>query len=189
LGEDGLTAHQIAESLGIKAKHVHEKLRRNEWQHKKVPNWRVAVYTAANDSNGLGIESFALNTRAAKAFVARWANEIGDAYLDFLFECERLALEEVPRLRAEIESIKARHSRPRTWLVSKVEESVLDGFPLVPVLRSVEESTLTPAELQAAKNEHVIRTINGIIKKHVAPAKPEDKLAMAILMMKELINP
>lgn len=98
LGEEGLTATQIAQSLCVDLKHVHEKLKRNNWKSKGMNEWRTVVFTTHQSYEDVTgrivtkkITTYLLNTNAAKAFVARYANEIGDAYLQFLFDCEAAA--------------------------------------------------------------------------------------------------
>ena len=93
-GMEGLTAHEIAKSLRIPAKFVLQKLQRGKWHNSQ--KWLAAVYTTSNDSNGTKVTGFALSTRAAKAFVARWGSDIGDAYLDYLFDCEEVVERSVP---------------------------------------------------------------------------------------------
>ncbi len=88
LGEDGLTAEEIAISLKAPLSEVHRKISRGKWKSEDVQDWRVMAYNISNDSNGLPVTSFLLNVRAAKAFVARYVSKIGDAYLNFLFDCE-----------------------------------------------------------------------------------------------------
>ena len=103
-GELGLTAHDIAKSLDVRTKEVLRKLRRNEWA--KSPNWLVESYDSKNNNNGLRYTHFALNTRAAKAFVARWNNETGAAYLDWLFDCETVVVEKIPKLLEQNTKLK-----------------------------------------------------------------------------------
>lgn len=102
LGEEGLTAHEIAKSLGVPAKHVLEKLRRGDWVSHNLPIFKQAVYTAKNENNRL-VKTFALNKAAAKLFVARWVGTIGDSYSAFLFECELVATQLLPEVVKQLE--------------------------------------------------------------------------------------
>jgi hypothetical protein len=92
LGEEGLTAKEIAISLKVRSNNVRRRIERTFIEHCKLSHsWRVAQFCAANDSNDLPISEYAMNTDAAKAFIATYRNEIGVAYLEYLFNCERFA--------------------------------------------------------------------------------------------------
>lgn len=144
LGEFGLTAAEIAQSLGVSLNDVHQKLRRIT-KTKVVQHWLWAAFTVVHEINGLPYETYALNTEYAKVFVARWENEIGDAYLKFLFQCERLVLEEVPKLRAElteatreIKSLRRSRQKARgklgeyAWIVAGFDANGRTIFKQVP---------------------------------------------------------
>jgi hypothetical protein len=107
LGEEGLTAKDIADSLGVELKSVHKKIKRSWLTNDKSALFKAVPFDSVNDSNGLSFETYALDTVSAKAFVARWKNAVGDSYLGFLFGCERVAMQELPRLQAELETAKA----------------------------------------------------------------------------------
>jgi hypothetical protein len=144
LGEEGLTAHEIAASLGVDAATVHRKLRRNP-DALDVQQWRVMTYVISNDSNGLETETFALNTRAAKAFVAKYDNPRGRAYLDFLFDCEAAVLQLKPRIEA-------------------LQEELSRKEQLIQKLRKDAGKTALPSKRKQFWDEHelVARTEKGI---------------------------
>lgn len=109
LDEEGLTAQEIAISLGVEVFQVNQKLRREKNNVQVIQDWRVIAYTMLNENNGLQIECFALNTLAAKAFVARWSNRKGDAYLNYLFSCEKkseIADKLIPKMLNEISDLR-----------------------------------------------------------------------------------
>jgi len=85
LGCDGLTAEEIALSLNTNVKHVRQKLR--EGQNETLKSLKSAVSTLKN-INGVEYEEFFLSTAAAKFFVARYENEMGNAYLAYLLSLE-----------------------------------------------------------------------------------------------------
>jgi len=88
-GELGLTLHEIAKSLQVQFKNAKQKLDRMIKDNRIVG---VAAYTAANDSNGLEVVSYILPITEAKFFVAKYDNEIGDAYTRFLIQCESVLM-------------------------------------------------------------------------------------------------
>lgn len=95
LGEDGLTAEEIAISLQVPLNAIHKKLSRGKWLSGEIKDWRITTYVFQQEIQEVAghvykkeTKSFLLNVRAAKAFVARYASKIGDAYLNFLFDCE-----------------------------------------------------------------------------------------------------
>lgn len=86
LGEEGLTAVDIANSLGIAAKEIREKLQRGEWC--TSPELFPRAY-AARSSKGHKYQEYALTTTAAKVFIARYSNEVSDKYLLHLIALEQ----------------------------------------------------------------------------------------------------
>jgi hypothetical protein len=102
LGEDGLSVAEIAISLKAKPKNIRQKIQRTFLNHCKLSSqWHIAEFSAANEINGLEFQEYVLNTRAAKVFIATYRNEIGASYLDFLFDCEKVATELMPKLIAD----------------------------------------------------------------------------------------
>lgn len=94
-GEIGYTAHQIAEGLGVPVKKIHEKIKRGKYANH--PRLLAIPYTTLNNNNGLTFESYIFNIDAAKAFVARWVNHVGDGFLLHLINCEKQLIEEVKK--------------------------------------------------------------------------------------------
>jgi hypothetical protein len=112
LGEEGLTARDISESLGLDIDSIHQKLKRDQWYSKEIEEWKVTAYVVIEDIKGLDagireMQTFALNTRAAKVFVTRWNNRISDQYLNFLFDCEHIATEITPKLIEQVRQLQA----------------------------------------------------------------------------------
>ena len=130
LGEEGLTAHEIAASLGVSPERVREKLNRGwaEKAHKHSKSFNIAN-AMKNNINGLEVSEFCLNTRAAKAFVAQYQSERGFGYLNFLFDCEAIVMEKLPKLQAEIEALKLSLGRAIKPLEKKASKK---GYILVP---------------------------------------------------------
>jgi hypothetical protein len=101
-GELGLTVEQIAASLQAEPRNVRMKTR-NQFDRLISLGFHAAKVTAANSVNGLAFESFILGVDAAKFIVARYENEIGDAFLSYLVRLESKVSEHVnsPALTAE----------------------------------------------------------------------------------------
>lgn len=183
LGEEGLYAHEIAKALGGELKRVHEKLKRGKWHSGVVQEWRVVVYTSSNDSNGLPIESYALNTAAAKAFVARWESNIGDAYLNFLFHCEA----EIPQLKERVKWLEGDvaalaanqkrvpnptgKKRPKRIKVPYFHVSVMGGFIIKMQPRAKDECEPWQWEIGLIPwCVHVMQTLEAKIDKSINEA-------------------
>ena len=172
-GESGLTAHEIARSLGVEPKVVLKKLRRDKWLNS--PKWWAVPYVTSNSSNGTKATGFALNTRAAKAFVARWASDLGDAYLDYLFDCEEVVERSVPKMATEIAKLRSQIdalTTPQTrcvkgtgvveFIKSVVTRRTIFGEPesFVTTAKKVRRE-LTPDEVDAYKVQHCARVMRG----------------------------
>lgn len=84
LGCDGLTAEEIATSLGADVDVVRRKLReRGEYVILVDLGVKLSVGRIYNN-NGVEFEEFFLSTEAAKLFVARYQNEVRDGFLKSL---------------------------------------------------------------------------------------------------------
>jgi hypothetical protein len=179
LGEEGLTAKDIAESLGVPLDHVHRKIKRG-WLDDKSLIFKATSFDALNENNGLQFKTYALDTMSAKAFVARWKNAIGDSYLSFLFGCERLVMEERPlllnrikeleesqRLILESESMKRERSERRkgfitTYLTAPLFSAFDDALGLMPKTISMPRSLLTTAEIATNERIHCSNRLRGV---------------------------
>lgn len=115
LGCDGLTAEEIATSLGTQVKHVRQKLR-------DYPNGTLtslkSVSADLKNINGVEYEEFFLSTAAAKFFVARYENDIGDGYLEYLIRLD-MAVEKKCR---EYELAYIEKAKKTLVLESKLKE-------------------------------------------------------------------
>jgi Rha family phage regulatory protein len=104
------------------------------------------------------------------------------------------ALGSVSKLREELarkEDVILRlqgkkEKRERRWLVPS-NEPTLDGFPPSTVMRPRAERDLSPEQLRQAKTTHVVKTLNGIVKNHIMPAKNEEKIEMVLALLRELM--
>lgn len=85
LGCDGLTAEEIAVSLNTRVNEVRRKLK--DEKNETLKSLKVEITTLKN-INGVEYEEFYLSTAAAKFFVARYENDIGDGYLEYLIRLD-----------------------------------------------------------------------------------------------------
>jgi hypothetical protein len=129
LGEEGLTAKDIADSLGVTLDVVHRKIKRG-WSDDNTAIFKATPYGALNETNGLQFDTYAFDTVSAKAFIARWKNERGDSYLQFLFGCEKAVMEEMPKL---LNRIKELEHKELMALPSPKKQHHLKNTSLVPV--------------------------------------------------------
>lgn len=94
LGEEGLTLHEVAQSLQIQFKHAKEALEKNINDYSLV---EISAYVDKGPIRGtVEVSSYALTTDDAKFFVAKYNNEIGKSYLRYLLQCEK-AVEAIAR--------------------------------------------------------------------------------------------
>ena len=92
-GEFGLTVNDIATSLGIKTKHVREKLeQRGLLDRIKSCDFNVVAFATSLPHGGNGAmkegTDYVLDLNAAKWFVGKYNNEAGDKYLAYLVKHE-----------------------------------------------------------------------------------------------------
>jgi hypothetical protein len=173
LGEEGLTAHEVAQSLGVEPEIVRRKLRRGWFETAKLLKSFIMTKVKKSNINGLEFDEFFFNTRAAKAFVGQYQNEIGLSYLEFLFGCETVVLEQVPRLKAEIERQAAEINRillpsPRKLkmqnmvAVEQVSRDLFDNEICSWIYKSIHE--VTESELLRAKQKKIEESMGGLVK-------------------------
>ena len=198
LGEDGLTAYEIAQSLDIEVKHVHEKLKRSAWKSATSWNDCIVAYTIEQEIQEVtghtykrGVETYALSIRAAKAFIARWENNLGDGYLDFLFDCEQAATEILPKIIAENEALKsslARATKPLQIKASKkgcllVPEFMPNIFGQLELIFKWKKKTdISEKEQQLAREKKITESLLGLT---TALKDVQDKLAAHELKEKQ----
>lgn len=92
-GEMGLTLHDIALSLGARFSDAKKKLNeRGLIERMQVLGFTTVAFAATIDSGTYverEIDSYVFDVNAAKFFVAKYNNEIGDAYLAYLIKQEK----------------------------------------------------------------------------------------------------
>jgi hypothetical protein len=102
-GEVGLTLHEIAKSLQVNYADARKKLER------MIESNRIKSsqeYASFNDFTKLETRCYALPITEAKFFVAKYNNEIGDAYTRFLIACEGEVIRRVSKLHPADEFAK-----------------------------------------------------------------------------------
>jgi hypothetical protein len=181
LGEEGLTAHEIAQSLGVEIADVLRKIKRNKWNSGIINNFNVMSYGYTNPINNRNVVSYYLNTNAAKVFVARWSNKIGDGYLMFLFRCEEVVKKVVPEILKALEETKERLKameqealRNKRKIKSGAKSGMImsptyfrDGiFELLQIKWEMKQKeTLDELSLLKAKMRHSQKTSKGLAEK------------------------
>jgi hypothetical protein len=163
-GEPGLTAADIAESLGVEAKAIRKKIRRDKYA--KLPEFKAVPYGTLNDINGLEYTEYVFSVRAAKAFVARWASQTGDGYLNYLFDCEQIAEKQVPIMQSVIDAFRRKLTRKRQSYirVPRIHMMVdIFGTPYAEVsFDKVPIEDADDATIAAWKFQHRQATLDGL---------------------------
>ena len=173
LGEEGLTAHEIARALGVPVEHVHQRLKRSFLADiEEVQEWRYITNVMTVSSGTYAereITSYALNTRAAKAFVATYRSKSGRGYLNFLFNCEDVVLNKLPEIERQLETMRTQ----LTMRAPKRERRIqvlstlptLPGFAEVPFHKLVPRSQANETERVVAKLAHTNKVMAGLEKR------------------------
>ena len=120
LGCDGLTAADIAKSLGIEARVVRQKLLKRDFIDRiKSQGFQAITTVMSNNTNGLDYEEVLLDINASKFFVGKYDSPAGDAYLAFLLKLEQRVAEfdsdvkADPVMRSLAEGIRLRQIQMR----------------------------------------------------------------------------
>lgn len=149
LGTDGLTLHDVAQSLGVEFSAVKKKFDRMLTDNRvKSLYVHMDVTIESGTYTERIIQSYGLATETAKFFVAKWDSELGDAYCRFLVECEKALVslfeEMSPELRylIKIEHAQKQQQKQLTQLESTLKETGL----------SVMDSTLSAPQIEALEN-------------------------------------
>lgn len=181
LNEDGLLAYDIAKSLKARPDDIRKKIRKYFFSGQEISQYcRAAEFSAPNNSNGLHTKEIALNLRAAKVFIATYRNKIGVSYLDFLFECERVATELTPKIMLELEQLKKQLQAAEASLINgtkQLKKASKKGMVIAPqyyhnIFGNIEikwemrqKELLNEIEIIKAKERQLRKTLNGMVKK------------------------
>lgn len=181
----GVTSRDIAESLGVEHRNITEKLHRIDVDLWQTAGWNFAVCTAKTTKKGIRgrhQKTWCLNIRAAKAFVARWNNEKGVGYLNFLFSCEAAApklIEEIASLRQERAQLQLKIEilqKPRhryipgqgtvAYLVeARMTKDMFGNEYVEKIRKAIKVDKLTECELREWRIQHRAAIMEGISKK------------------------
>lgn len=192
LGEEGLTLHEIAKSLGITFGHSKAAYEKNISDYSGIE-----ISTPSGNPVNPTVLSYALTTEDAKFFVAGYNNDIGKAYRRYLIQCEKAVhklaqqvrqitpqakaeeivgvwsrvgdLFGVPKHLAQIEAVKEAHRR------TGVDFSPL--LQLTPAQDNIpdEEEMLEPTELAAKFGFKNAIVINRTLEKAGLQTKKSGK--------------
>ena len=178
LGCERLSSHDIAKSLKIDPFVVHQKIKRPAFQDLLKDNgYRNITAVIKRITQGRPEKLCYLETRAAKAFVATYNSKEGHRYLDFLFDCEQVIQEELPKLLeqnkfyksriTQLEALRSQKALPNrsTMLTPVFKEDLFGQMQLLKMVKvDVEElSTVEKIDSELINNE---RIIHGLSKKN-----------------------
>ena len=162
-GELGLDLHQIAKSLNIEFKDAKKKLLdRGMLERIKTQHFTaVAIATSIESLNFLRptqeVESYVLDINAAKFFVAKYDNEIGDAYLACLIGQENT-----------MENILANPRRAAALLLQKADAD--DAVRALTLINAHQNQSLTTSQSRNApltQKNNVLQLENRTLKDQV----------------------
>lgn len=185
LGCEGLSIVDIAQSLKTDRKHILQRMRRPSFQNLlRCNNYLVITSTTNLASSEVKVIKHGrpeklcyLETRAAKALVATYASKEGYRYLDFLFACEQVVLEELPKLLEQIKAYKARIAQLETPVKQKALPGSRKDMLPVPVYGEdmfggvfvqkwelAHRDSMTEIAQLKSKLRHAMKVITGLTK-------------------------
>lgn len=112
----------------------------------------------------------------------KWKEAFIDAFNQALGSISELR-NELARKESVILKLQGRTKKERRFMVPS--EDHLEGFD--PPLVSKAESELSPEESKAAKQLHVIKTLKGIIQKHIFEQGKQEKADLISQLVMELL--
>lgn len=176
-GEDGLTSFDIARSLGISVAKVNEKINTEAFKKLCKNNGYdlIAIAIKSGKRGRPGI-NWVLGSRASKACVSTMDNLKGNRYLDFLFDCEDVALKVLPTLLIELKALKEKvqiwehreqrrlaKSRKGQILVPRYIEDMF-GHIILSHMETSNKELASKLENLEAKQIHIAKVIEGLSK-------------------------
>lgn len=187
LGCEGLSVSNIASSLKTDRKHILQRMRRPAFkalidcnEYRMIT--RKNVFPSIEGKlvkQGRPEQVCFLETRAAKALVATYASKEGFRYLDFLFNCEQVVLEQLPQLRAKLQILESRNqylesvmnhkqqtlSGPRKGSLSvPVYNEDMFGQVFVQKWELAHRDSMSEIDKVKAKLRHAIKVNQGLTK-------------------------
>lgn len=147
-GELGLTCADLAKVLGIGKKHLIQKLRRMDFSYLKTLGFKIIAVNAAKLRKvGRPLVDYVLNTKAVKAFLARWDNDNGWNYLSWLLDCEMALLKAVPMIgeyRERIACLEGEMAELRSKITAPTPRSVsLEGMAKAMTITPPKDEVIT----------------------------------------------
>jgi len=168
LGEEGLTLHEVAASLGIQFGHAKEALEKNINEYSMVG---ISSYVNKGPIRGMvEVQSYALNTIDAKCFVARYQNDIGRGYLRYLLQCERI----VHKMQAPELDLADKYRAAGKLLKTAIEINDIFGAPRHLI------------EIEAVKEVHAKTDVDFTYALRISPAQNNIQLEDMMLEPTEL---
>lgn len=113
-GKLGVTAADVAASIGMDIKHVHEKLRRRKdgqslYDRMRAKGLEVAIATVTNPGTyGDDIyETYVMDVEAAKFLVAKTNTDIAEDYILYLIRFETNARKAMTQITSQLDALQA----------------------------------------------------------------------------------
>lgn len=107
-GNEGLLLSDIAEAIGAKHAELRQKMERSfvaVCNHLKL---QTVAFATHHPRSGRPFQTYAMDTAAAKAFLAKWDSPKGWDYLGYLLKCETVVEQKVPKL---LDALKSENER------------------------------------------------------------------------------
>jgi predicted transcriptional regulator len=199
VGQVGLTSSDIAIALGIDERDVIKKIKRNTWTNNN--KWKPKLYTVNNNiKSGTYVPQkrgtrYFFTIQGGKAFVAKHNNNVGDAYLQFLFDCEEVALKKVPEMQSLINQLLAKINKTKIEtkkaLIVTTKTIIRKGLfePIIEILKETRPiDSLTLAERQQWEFEHRSKIAEGMLKKNNEQLKMAKILPISTITRKQIEN-
>lgn len=166
-GAEGLLASDIARSLGVEKVAVFQKIKRTDIALWERQGWTISAYTLKVPRKmGRPQNDYVFSRDAARAFVAKWNNEIGIQYLAFLMKCE----DNIRMIGAAVQNgdmIPAkRGKRPyRCGIVEvRMQRDLFGEMHPIPYLTHKLKKDLTPAEQREYRMRHRTKITKGLTR-------------------------
>lgn len=193
--ELGLTSLDIARAIDVNHKNVAQKIIRYKREGLfDEMGWHLASFEDKRPNQpGRRQKHYSMNTRAAKAVVARYNNRAGLGYLNYLFDCEEIVEKKVPELlkkNAELQEQVRELTRPTVkrknsgyMITTKTPIITYDLFnePRCVVHKEKKAFTeLSELELERYRIQHRQRVIRGLTEKQTSSIT-EDNVSLFLL--------
>jgi len=149
-------------------------------------NFEVATY---GDEQGKPRQEYLMTKDGFMILAMGFTGEDAMRWKEAFIDAFNKAIGSVAELRKELARkeaviLKLQKKKQKKYLVPSVDH--LDGFE--PPLISVDVSQLSPEEIKDAKRIHVVKTMNGLIRKHIMETTKIEKAALLTELFGSLLD-